>query len=90
MKKILKDFWNWLKDLTTIDEQAVELYDEAKYRAKAVKKEIKDVKKAAKNVANQSMDIVDALKGSKRRGKKPNNKSKISKTNNSNKKKKWN
>jgi hypothetical protein len=34
------------------------------------------------------MDIVDALKGSKRRGKKPNNKSKISKTNNSNKKKK--
>ena len=88
MKKILKDFWNWLKDLTTIDEQAVELYSEAKYRVKAAKKEMKDVKKAAKHVANQSMDIVDALKGSKRRGKKPNNKSKISKTNNSNKKKK--
>jgi len=83
MKKILKDFWNWLKDLTTIDEQAVELYSEAKYRVKAVKREMKDVKKAAKNVANQSIDIVDALKGSKRRGKKPNNKSK---TNNSNKK----
>ena len=51
-------------------------------------KELKDVKKAAKNVVNQSKDVVNAVKGDKRRGKKPNNKSKISKTNNSNKKKK--
>ena len=50
MKKYLKSFWNWLKDLTTLDESAAELYGEAKSRAKEVKKEIKDVKKAAKNV----------------------------------------
>ena len=38
MKKYLKSFWNWLKDLTTWDEKAVELYGEAKNRAKEVKK----------------------------------------------------
>jgi len=85
MKKYLKSFWNWLKDLTTLDESAAELYGEAKSRAKEVKKEIKDVKKAAKNVVNQSKDVVDAVKGKKKRGRKPNNKTKA---NNSNKKKK--
>ena len=88
MKKLIKDFWNWLKDLTTLDAQAVELHGEAKDRINEVMKELKDVKKAAKNVVNQSKDVVNAVKGDKRRGKKPNNKSKISKTNNSNKKKK--
>tara|TARA_B110000196_G_scaffold137464_1_gene119136 strand:- start:187 stop:453 length:267 start_codon:yes stop_codon:yes gene_type:complete len=88
MKKLIKDFWNWLKDLTTLDEQAIELYGEAQSRVNEVKNELKDVKKAAKNVVNQSKDVVNAVKGGKRRGKKPNNKSKISKTNNSNKKKK--
>ena len=85
MKKYLKSFWNWLKDLTTLDESAAELYGEAKSRAKEVKKEIKDVKKAAKNVVNQSKDVVDAVKGNKKRGRKPNYKTKA---NNSNKKKK--
>ena len=85
MKKYLKSFWNWLKDLTTLDESAAELYGEAKSRAKEVKKEIKDVKKAAKNVVNQSKDVVGAVKGNKKRGRKPNYKTK---TNNSNKKKK--
>ena len=85
MKKYLKSFWNWLKDLTTLDESAAELYGEAKSRAKEVKKEFDDVKKAAKNVVNQSKDVVDALKGKTKRGRKPNYKTK---TNNSNKKKK--
>jgi len=85
MKQLLKDFWNWLKDLTTLDEKAVEVYSEAKDRVKEVKKELKDVKKAAKNVVNQSKDVVNAVRGNKRRGKKPNNKLK---TNNANKKKK--
>jgi len=87
MKKYLKSFWNWLKDLTTLDESAAELYGEAKSRVKEVKKEFKDVKKAAKNVVNQSKDVVKAVKGNKKRGRKPNYKTK---TNNSNKKKKWN
>ena len=85
MKKFLKSFWNWLKDLTTLDERTAELYGEAKSRAKEVKKEFDDVKKAAKNVVNQSKDVVDAVKGKKKRGRKPNYKTK---TNNSNKKKK--
>jgi len=87
MKKYLKSFWNWLKDLTTWDEKAFELYGEAQSRVNEVKNEFKDVKKAAKNVVNQSKDVVGAVKGKKKRGRKPNYKTK---TNNSNKKKKWN
>ena len=79
MKKILSSFWNWLKSLTTLDEKAVDLYDEVKDRAGEVKKEFKDVKKAVKEVYNQSKDITKAVKGSKKRGRKPNKK----KTNNS-------
>jgi len=78
MKKYLKSFWNWLKDLTTLDESAAELYGE-------VKSELVDVKKAANNVVNQSKDVVDAVKGKKKRGRKPNYKTK---TNNSKKRKK--
>jgi len=85
MKKYLKSFWNWLKDLTTWDEKAFELYGEAQSRVNEVKNEFKDVKKAAKNVVNQSKDVVGAVKGKKKRGRKPNYKTK---TNNSNKKKK--
>ena len=36
-----------------------------------MKKELADVKKAAKNVVNQSKDVIGAAKGKKRRGKKP-------------------
>ena len=85
MKKILNSFWNWLKSLTTLDEKAVELYGEAKSRAKEVEKEFEDVKKATKNVVNQSKDVVEAVKGKKKRGRKPNYKTK---TNNSKKRKK--
>ena len=85
MKKYLKSFWNWLKDLTTLDERTAELYGEAKSRAKEVKKEFDDVKKAAKNVVDQSKDVEDAVKGKKKRGRKPNYKTK---TNNSKRKKK--
>ena len=85
MKKYLKSFWNWLKDLTTLDEKTAELYGEAKSRAKEVKKEVDDVKKATKNIVNQSKDVIDAVKGKKKRGRKPNYKTK---TNNSKKRKK--
>ena len=85
MKKYLKNFWNWLRNLTTLDERTAELYGEAKNRVKEVKKEFDDVKKAAKNVVNQSKDVVEAVKGKKKRGRKPNYKTK---TNNSKKRKK--
>ena len=85
MKKYLKNFWNWLRNLTTLDERTAELYGEAKSRVKEVKKELKDVKKATKNVVNQSKDVVEAVKGKKKRGRKPNYKTK---TNNSKKRKK--
>ena len=85
MKKHLKSFWNWLKSLTTLDERAVKLHGETKDRLGEVIKELKDVKKAAENVVDQSKDVVDAVKGNKKRGRKPNNKTKA---NNSNKKKK--
>ena len=85
MKKYLKSFWNWLKDLTTLDESTAKLYGEAQSRVNEVKSELVDVKKAAKNVVNQSKDVVDAVKGKKKRGRKPNYKTK---TNNSKRKKK--
>ena len=64
----LTQFWNWILGKTTLDEKAVEFYDEAKDRAKEMAKEFKDVKKALKNVASQSKDVINASKGKKRRG----------------------
>ena len=46
----------------------------AKLRAKAVKKELKDVGVAIKEVAKQSKDVVDAAAGKKRKGRKPKSK----------------
>ena len=46
----------------------------AKLRAKAVKKEIKDVGVAIKEVAKQTKDVVDAAKGKQRKGRKPKSK----------------
>ena len=64
----LTQFWNWLLNKTTLDEKAVEVYDEVKDRAEEMADEFKDVKKALKNVAAQSKDVIDASKGKKRRG----------------------
>ena len=64
----LTQFWNWLLSKTTLDEKTVEVYDEVKDRAKEMADEFKDVKKALKNVAAQSKDVIDASKGKKRRG----------------------
>ena len=61
-------FWNWLRNKTTLDEKAVEVYDEVKDRAEEMADEFKDVKKALKNVATQSKDVINASKGKKRRG----------------------
>ena len=44
-----------------------------------MKKEIADVKAAAKNTVEQAKDVVDAAKGKKRRGRKSNNRRKTNK-----------
>ena len=67
MEKLIQ-FWNWILGKTTLDEKAVEIYDEVKDRAEEMAEEFKDVKKALKNVAVQSKDVISASKGKKRRG----------------------
>ncbi len=64
MIEYLKNLWNALWDKTTIDEELKSRYDE-------VVKELADVKTSAKQVVKQSKDVVDAVKGKKRRGRKP-------------------
>ena len=54
----------------TIDD-VKEKATEVKRRARAVKKELKDVGVAIKEVAKQSKDVVDAVAGKKRKGRKP-------------------
>lgn len=44
---------------------------EVKRRAKRVKEEVKDVVEAVKEVGNQAEDVVDAVKGKPRKGRKP-------------------
>ncbi len=39
-----------------------------------MKRELKDVKNAAKDVASQSRDVIDVVKGKKRKGRKPRKK----------------
>ena len=72
MKRYFKKLWNALWDSTDLDERAEAALKEAKSRLSEMKKELADVKNAAKNVIAQSIDVVDAAKGKKRRGKKPN------------------
>ncbi len=86
LKSYFKRLWKALWDSTDLDEKAAAALKEAKSRISEMKKELADVKKAAKNVVAQSIDIVDAAKGKKRRGKKPYNKRKTNKTNNNSKK----
>jgi len=54
-----------------IEDTIEDTIEETKRRAKAVKTELKDVKKATKEVVNQAGDVIDAAKGKKRRGRKP-------------------
>ena len=63
MIEYLKNLWNALWAKTTIDEEFKSRYDE-------VVKELADVKKAANNVARQTVDVIEAAKGKKRRGRK--------------------
>ena len=86
MKKYFKKLWCAIWDSTQIDEQAAAALKEAKIRISEMRKELADVKKAAKNVLAQSKDVVDAAKGNKRKGKKPFIKNNKTKTKNKTKK----
>ena len=85
MKEYFKRLWHAILDSTDLDEKAEAALKEAKSRISEMKKELADVKNAAKNVVAQSIDVVDAAKGKKRRGKKPYKKYN-KKTNNNSKK----
>tara|TARA_R110000787_G_scaffold1994_1_gene8278 strand:+ start:2577 stop:2834 length:258 start_codon:yes stop_codon:yes gene_type:complete len=85
MKNYFKKLWNAILDSTDIDERAAAALKEANSRISEMRKELADVKKAAKNVVSQSIDVIDAAKGNKRKGKKPT-KNKKTKTNNKSKK----
>ena len=52
-------------------EQAEKVVKETKRRAKRVVEETTDVVEAVKEVVKQSKDVVDAAKGKKRKGRKP-------------------
>ena len=74
MQKIKNYFirlWDALWAKTDLDEKAEAALKEAKARIALMKKELVDVKNAAKNVVNQSKDVIDAAKGKKRKGRKP-------------------
>ena len=86
IKSYFKRLWKALWDSTDLDEKATAAVKEAKSRISEMKKELADVKKAAKNTIAQAVDVVDAAKGKKRRGKKPYYKNiKKNKTNNNSK-----
>ena len=44
---------------------------EVKRRTKRIKEELDDVASAARNLTNQTGDIIDAVKGTSRKGRKP-------------------
>jgi len=70
MKKLLKKFWDWVFSQTTIDEKVVAAAKEVKRRADLVSQEVKDVKKAVKEVGKQIGDVADAAEGKPRKGRK--------------------
>ena len=82
IKSYFKRLWNAIWDSTDIDEKAEEALKEVKARIAEMKKELADVKYAAKNTVAQAKDVVDAAKGKRRKGRKPYKR----KTNNNSKK----
>ena len=82
MRNYFKRLWNALWASTDLDERAEAALKEAKARIAEMKKELADVKHAAKNTIAQTKDVVDAAKGKKRRGRKPYYKNKKKKKTN--------
>ena len=73
MKKIItyfKDMWNYLWGKTSVDEKALATVKEIKRRYKLTAQELRDVAKALKEFGTQIVDIDNALRGEKRKGRK--------------------
>jgi signal transduction histidine kinase len=74
--KHLKQMWAWFWSSTTVDEQVEEKVSaakkEVKHRVRRVKEELQDVREASEEVLSQARDVVGAVKGSKKRGRKSN------------------
>ena len=66
MKEYFVRWWNALQATTDLDEKEEAEIKEEKARNAEMKKELTDVKKAAKNVSAQTKDVIDAAKGKKR------------------------
>lgn len=56
--------------INEVVEKTEETVKEVKTRAKRVKEEVKDVAVAAKEVVNQAGDVIKAVKGKQRKGRK--------------------
>ena len=70
IKQFFKDLWNTLRNKTTVDEKAISTVKEIKRRYKLTAQELSDVARAIKEVGNQIGDIVHALAGKERKGRK--------------------
>jgi methyl-accepting chemotaxis protein len=70
IKKISKKFWDWVLDISLVDEKINEVIKETKKRAGRVKEEVCDVVEAVKEVSKQVKDIPGALNGEARKGRK--------------------
>tara|TARA_R110001632_G_scaffold21167_3_gene62346 strand:- start:1567 stop:1803 length:237 start_codon:yes stop_codon:yes gene_type:complete len=70
MLEKIKETWTWILSKTSLDEKAKEIITIADKRLTEVKKESKDVVKAAKKVKTELKDVVDAIAGKEVKAKK--------------------
>lgn len=77
--KIKDDDQDYIPDVvedkvSDIKETVEKTKKEVNRRARRVKEELDDVAVAAKNLTNQTGDVIDAVKGTSRKGRKPKKK----------------
>lgn len=77
--KIKDEDGNFIPDViedkvSDIKEKVQKTTQEVKRRTKRVKEELNDIKVAAKNLAHQTVDVLEAVKGQPRKGRKPSTK----------------
>ena len=70
MLEKIKETWTWILSKTSLDEKAKEIITIADKRLTEVKKESKDVVKAAKKVKTELKDVIDAIAGKEVKAKK--------------------
>lgn len=77
--KIKDDDQDYIPDVvedkvSDIKETVKKTTEEVKRRSKRIKEELDDVAKAARELTNQTGDVIDAVKGTSRKGRKPKKK----------------